>query len=156
MPKKFRSKCPMTNLLDLIGDKWSLIVVRDLFLQRNTFSQLLNQGEENISTNILSDRLKKLKESGFIDFVNDRNDHKVKYYYLTDKGMDLNTLLYEMSMWSNIYLDRDYNKVSTYFFKVTQDLSRDLVISKSKSVYKKERDKLLDYHRNQQLYNVSF
>ena len=62
----------MTNhLLDLIGDKWSLIVVRDLFLQRNTFSQLLNEGEENISTNILSDRLKKLKESGFIDFVNE-------------------------------------------------------------------------------------
>jgi len=70
--------------------------------------------------------------------------------------MDLNTVLYEMSMWSNKYLDRDFNKVSTYFFKVTQDLSRDLVISKSKSVYKEERDKLLDYHRNQQLYNVSF
>lgn len=156
MSKKFRSKCPMNTLLDLIGDKWSLIVVRDLFLQRNTFSQLLNEGEENISTNILSDRLKKLKESGFIDFVNDRNDHKVKHYYLTDKCMDLNTVLYEMSMWSNKYLDRDFNKVSTYFFKVTQDLSRDLVISKSKSVYKEERDKLLDYHRNQQLYNVSF
>ena len=70
--------------------------------------------------------------------------------------MDLNTVLYEMSMWSNKYLDRDFNKVSTYFFKVTQDLSRDLVISKSKSVYKEERGKLLDYHRKQQLYNVSF
>ena len=56
----------MTNLLDLIGDKWSLIVIRDLFLYKNTFSQMINEGDEKISTNILSDRLKKLQENGFI------------------------------------------------------------------------------------------
>ena len=98
MTEKFRSKCPMTNLLDLIGDKWSLIVIRDLFLYRNTFSQMINKGDEKISTNILSDRLKKLKENGFIGFINDKNDHKVKHYYLTDKGLDLNAVLYEMTI----------------------------------------------------------
>lgn len=75
MTEKFRSKCPMTNLLDLIGDKWSLIVIRDLFLYRNNFSQMINEGDEKISTNILSDRLKKLQENGFIEFINDKNDH---------------------------------------------------------------------------------
>jgi len=66
MTEKFRSKCQMTNLLDLIGDKWSFIVIRDLFLYRNTFSQKINEGDEKISINILSDRLKKLQENGFI------------------------------------------------------------------------------------------
>lgn len=98
MTEKFRSKCPMTNLLDLIGDKWSLIVIRDLFLYRNNFSQMINEGDEKISTNILSDRLKKLQENGFIEFINDKNDHKVKHYYLTDKGLDLNAVLYEMTI----------------------------------------------------------
>ena len=82
MNETFRSTCPMTNLLDLVGDKWSLIVIRDLLLCRNTFSQLIQEGEENISTNILTNRLKKLKNYGFIDFVKNRNDHKVKHYYL--------------------------------------------------------------------------
>jgi len=135
MTENFRSKCPMTNLLDLIGDKWSLIVIGDLFLYRNTFSQMINEGDEKISTNILSDRLKKLQENGFIEFINDKNDHKVKHYYLTDKGLDLNAVLYEMTMWSNRNLDRDFNKVSTHFLEKTKDVSRDLIISNGKDVY---------------------
>lgn len=135
MTENFRSKCPMTNLLDLIGDKWSLIVIGDLFLYRNTFSQMINEGDEKISTNILSDRLKKLQENGFIEFINDKNDHKVKHYYLTDKGLDLNAVLYEMTMWSNRNLDRDFKKVSTHFLEKTKDVSRDLIISNGKDVY---------------------
>ena len=141
MTEKFRSKCPMTNLLDLIGDKWSLIVIRDLFLYRNNFSQMINEGDEKISTNILSDRLKKLQENGFIEFINDKNDHKVKHYYPTDKGLDLNAVLYEMTMWSNRNLDRDFNEVSTHFLEKTKDVSRDLIISNGKDVYLKERKK---------------
>ena len=156
MTEKFRSKCPMTNLLDLIGDKWSLIVIRDLFLYRNTFSQMINEGDEKISTNILSDRLKKLQENGFIEFINDKNDHKVKHYYLTDNGLDLNAVLYEMTMWSNRNLDRDFNEVSTHFLEKTKDVSRDLIISNGKDVYLKERKKILDHHLNQHEYKVNF
>lgn len=55
-----RSTCPVTNLLDLIGDKWSILIIRDLFIGRNTFSKML-QSPEGISTNILVDRLKKTR-----------------------------------------------------------------------------------------------
>lgn len=62
MPIQFRSSSTVSNFLDLFGDKWSLLVVRDLFLYRDTFSQLIQEGEERILTNILTDRLKKLKK----------------------------------------------------------------------------------------------
>lgn len=100
MSEKYRSNCPMANLLDIVGDKWSLIIIRDLFLNRDTFSKLLKSGEEQISTNILTNRLKHLKKNNIIDFVKDKNDHKVKHYFLTDKGTDLNAVIYDMTMWS--------------------------------------------------------
>ena len=72
MSEKYRSNCPMANLLDIVGDKWSLIIIRDLFLNRDTFSKLLKSGEEQISTNILTNRLKHLKKNNIIDFVKDK------------------------------------------------------------------------------------
>ena len=156
MNETFRSTCPMTNLLDLVGDKWSLIVIRDLLLCRNTFSQLIQDGEENISTNILTNRLKKLKNYGFIDFVKNRNDHKVKHYYLTDKGIDLNRVLHEMSLWSSKYLTHDFNEVSTVKFEQNKDLSRDLILSNERDAYKKERAKLLEFHLNPESHKVQF
>lgn len=156
MPIQFRSSSPVSNFLDLFGDKWSLLVVRDLFLYRETFSQLIQEGEERISTNILTDRLKKLKKYGIIDFVNDRNDHKVKHYYLTDKGIDLNTVILEMSMWSKNYLDREFDAIAKDFFKQTKDAPGELVISTVNTKYKEHKEKLLDYHLNPQTFKVSF
>jgi DNA-binding HxlR family transcriptional regulator len=156
MPKQFRSSSPVSNFLDLLGDKWSLLVVRDLFLYRETFSQLIQEGEERISTNILTDRLKKLKKYGIIDFVNDRNDHKVKHYYLTDKGIDLNAVLFEMSMWSKKHLDREFDVIAKDFFKQTKDVPRELVISSVSTKYKEHKEKLLDYHLNPHTFKVSF
>jgi DNA-binding HxlR family transcriptional regulator len=60
-----RSPCPIANLLDIVGDKWSLLVARDLFRGRTTYSQLLDSPEQ-ISTNILADRLKRLEKAGII------------------------------------------------------------------------------------------
>lgn len=117
MTKKFRSKYPMTNLLDLIGDKCSLIVIRGIFIYRNTFTQIINVGNKKISTNILSDRLKKLQGNGFIDFGNDKNGHKLKHYYLIDKGLDVNAVLNEMTIWSNRNLDLDFNEATTHFLE---------------------------------------
>ena len=156
MPKQFRSSSPVSNFLDLLGDKWSLLIVRDLFLYRETFSQLIQEGEERISTNILTDRLKKLKKYGTINFVNDRNDHKVKHYYLTDKGIDLNAVLFEMSIWSKKHLDREFDVIAKDFFKQTKDVPRELVISSISAKYKKHKEKLLDYHLNQHAFKVSF
>ncbi len=95
----FRSSCPLSNILDLVGDRWSLILIRDIFIGRNTYMEFL-KSPEKISTNVLVNRTKKLREYGLIDFKRDKIDSKIKYYYLTDKGMNLYPILIEMSLWT--------------------------------------------------------
>ena len=111
-----RSTCPVTNLLDLIGDKWSILIIRDLFIGRNTFSKML-QSPEGISTNILVDRLKKLVDSGFITFSKDPNDQKIKYYSMTSKGIDLYPVLVEMALWSRKNLNPPFHPLSMEMFE---------------------------------------
>ena len=95
----FRSTCPLSNILDLVGDRWSLILIRDIFIGRNTYMEFL-KSPEKISTNVLVNRTKKLREYGLIDFKKDKIDSKIKYYYLTDKGINLYPILIEMSLWT--------------------------------------------------------
>jgi len=111
-----RSTCPVTNLLDLIGDKWSILIIRDLFIGRNTFSKML-QSPEGISTNILVDRLKKLVDSGLITFSKDPNDQKIKYYSMTSKGIDLYPVLVEMALWSRKNLNPPFHPLSMEMFE---------------------------------------
>jgi DNA-binding HxlR family transcriptional regulator len=66
--KNKRSTCPVSTALEIIGDQWSLIIVRDLFLERTTFSDFRNSPEK-ISTNILSNRLRKLQDLDLISYV---------------------------------------------------------------------------------------
>jgi len=103
MEVKFRSTCPASNAIDLIGDKWSLLIVRDIFLDTITYSEFLKSAEK-ISTNILVDRLKKLIEAGFISFVKNPDDKKIKYYYLENKGIDLFPIICQMALWTRSYL----------------------------------------------------
>jgi DNA-binding HxlR family transcriptional regulator len=70
---KNRSTCPVSSLLDIIGDKWSLLIIRDLFIGRDTYSEFL-KAPERISTNILVDRLKKLTDAGLIEFTRNSDD----------------------------------------------------------------------------------
>ncbi len=85
-----RSDCPLSCSLDLIGDKWSLLIIRDmLFFGKSTYNEFLNSGE-GISTNILNDRLIKLTELGLISYT---GTAKRKKYELTAKGLDLKPVL---------------------------------------------------------------
>lgn len=99
----FRSTCPVSSVMDIIGDKWSLIIIRDLFLDRNTYSEFL-KSPEGIATNILVDRLKKLTSYGLISYFKKPNDKKVKVYYLTDLGIDLYPITCEMTIWHKKHL----------------------------------------------------
>ncbi|MDB2695796.1 helix-turn-helix transcriptional regulator, partial [Flavobacteriaceae bacterium] len=87
--------CACKVSLDILGDKWSLIIVRDLFRNKNTFSQFLKESSEGIASNILIDRLKKLIELNIIGFERNPEDKKIKKYYLTDRGVDLYSIIYE-------------------------------------------------------------
>jgi len=90
----------VTFALDRLGDKWSLLVVRDLmFRGRNTYGDFLDSGE-GIATNILADRLKCLEVEGIIEKTRDPDNRRRFLYKLTDKGYDLTPVLLEMMRWS--------------------------------------------------------
>lgn len=93
-----RSPCAVACTLDIVGDKWSLLVVRDLLRGKVTYSELQNS-LERIPTNILADRLKKLEAAGLID-KSAYHKHPVRYAYeLTEKGKALREVLLAIVRW---------------------------------------------------------
>lgn len=102
---KKRSDCPISSSLDIWGDKWSLIIVRDLmFAKQCTYGDLL-KSEEKIATNILASRLQSLEENGIIS-KSDHPDSKAKFLYkLTQKGIDLLPLMVEINLWADKYYE---------------------------------------------------
>ncbi len=102
---KKRSLCGISSTLDIIGDKWSLLIIRDmLFFKKNTYGDFLGSNEK-IATNILADRLALLEKEGIIT-KHVHPDNKSKYLYrLTQKGKDLLPVLLEILLWSNKYLE---------------------------------------------------
>lgn len=97
---KRRSDCPISFALDIFGDKWSLLIIRDLmFKNKKTYSDFVDS-EEKIATNILADRLIMLEKAGLIKSRID-SEKKSKYNYsLTEKGIDLVPVLLEIVKWS--------------------------------------------------------
>ena len=95
-----RSPCPIANTLDIIGDKWTLLVIRDLFAGKKTYSEL-QSSPEKIPTNILADRLKRLREKDMI-LKTPYQERPVRYaYQLTDKGRMLGPVLKEIQNWGS-------------------------------------------------------
>ena len=102
---KKRSDCPVSCSLDVWGDKWSLLIVRDLmFAKQCTYGDFLKSGKK-IATNILASRLQTLEENGIIT-KQDHPDSKAKVLYkLTQKGIDLLPLIIEINLWADKYYD---------------------------------------------------
>ena len=95
-----RSDCPISNALDHLGDRWSLLVIRDIaFFGKKTYSELL-ESSEGIATNILSSRLKNLEASNIIKRKPNPSDRRRHIYSLTESGKDLLPILIEMILWS--------------------------------------------------------
>jgi DNA-binding HxlR family transcriptional regulator len=102
-----RSGCPISIALDLFGDSWSLLIVRDLMFKGfRTFNEFLGAGE-GIASNILSDRLAKLEAAGILTKTADPNDARRFRYRLTEKGVDLAPTLMEIVLWSARYEDTE-------------------------------------------------
>ncbi len=99
LPEDRRSNCPISSTLDLLGDKWTLLVVRDLlFLRKRRFGEFL-ESPEGIPTNILSDRLRRLEEHGVVE-KSLYSRHPRRYeYQLTARGADLFPVLRAMAEW---------------------------------------------------------
>ena len=100
-----RSGCPINLSLEVIGDKWSLIVIRDIvFGDRRHFRELLTRSEEGISSNILADRLKTLVEEGILTRSDDPTHKQKGIYSLTEKGIALLPAIAELAFWGRKYL----------------------------------------------------
>ena len=131
--------CACKVALDLLGDSWSLIIVRDLFRGKNTFSQFLNN-DEKISSNILVDRLKKLRTLEVIDYIKNEKDKKIKEYYLTDRGIDIYPIIYEMQFWTINHISFNESKNTKAWRKSSKEQSKETIIKAYQENYKKVRD----------------
>lgn len=101
---KKRSNCPLSGSLDIFGDKWSLLIIRDLvFGNKCTYNDFL-RSEEGIATNILASRLKGLEENGVIEKSKHPDSKAKNLYRLTQKGIDLLPIIVEIYIWSDMYL----------------------------------------------------
>ena len=119
---KFRSTCPISCTLDVIGDKWSLIIIRDLlYFKKKTFKDFSNS-LENIATNILADRLKNLEEKGILTRNDVAENKKTKHYKLTKKGLALRPILEELANWSTSFMKKDHSQMLSkkLFLEITK------------------------------------
>jgi DNA-binding HxlR family transcriptional regulator len=105
MPKKKpsakrRSGCPLNASVEILGDRWSLLIIRDMMLRGFRSYKEFLESYERIATNILADRLRKLVAHGIITTERDPSDGRKLIYLLTLKGMDLAPVLTEMVLWA--------------------------------------------------------
>jgi DNA-binding HxlR family transcriptional regulator len=100
---KRRSGCPVGLSLDVLGDRWSLLVIRDLMVRGYRTFKEFQQSGEGIATNILADRLKKLENAGVIEAESEPSDARRVYYRLTGKGIDLAPVMLELLLWGTRY-----------------------------------------------------
>jgi DNA-binding HxlR family transcriptional regulator len=100
----WRSVCPIASGLDILGDRWSLIIVRDLIVHGTRTYSEFSESAEGISTNILAARLKLLSAIGLIAHVNPDGGTRNNAYQLTPSGVALRPVLEELGRWSQTYL----------------------------------------------------
>jgi DNA-binding HxlR family transcriptional regulator len=130
--QKRKSDCPINFALEIFGDKWSLLIIRDLmFKGKKTYGEFL-LSEEKIATNILADRLIMLEEVGLIKSKKDKGNKSKFNYTLTEKGIDLVPVLLEIVKWSakhdkktaapKEFIDRVKNDREKFIQEITESL----------------------------------
>lgn len=114
------SGCPISYGLDVFGDKWTLLIIREIMLNgKRTYSEFL-QADEGIATNILISRLKQLENDAVVEKYRDPNNRRSFVYHLTQKGRDLAPIILEIVIWSGVYDDRP-NAMREVLEKILRD-----------------------------------
>ncbi|MCP5246446.1 MAG: helix-turn-helix transcriptional regulator [Burkholderiales bacterium] len=107
---RMRSPCPIANALEIVGDKWTLLILRDAFSGKNIYSEF-QASPEGIPTNILADRLKRLVSFDILKKT-PYQQHPVRFsYHLTEKGRSLAPLLKEISNWGLTHISQTDAKI---------------------------------------------
>ena len=138
MIKDFRSSCPISSALDIIGDKWSLLIIRDMmFSAKKTYSDFSNSSEK-IATNILSSRLSMLEGLGIINKRKKEGNKKTNIYSLTQKGKELLPVILEIAQWSDNNLN-DHLKDGAKPFVNKFKSDKELFIENMYSMFDKDK-----------------
>ena len=117
---KKRSDCPISCSLDIWGDKWSLLIIRDLIFSKKCRYTDFLKSTEGIATNILATRLQALEENKIIEKSDDPESKSKGYYKLTQRGIDLLPILIEIHLWSEKYFPIPEN-IKTILVEVKKD-----------------------------------
>ena len=110
MKKEFRSGCPIASTLDVIGDKWSLLIIRDMLIKHKKTFKEISDSDEKIAPSILSARLKLLESYKLIFKTKMPDNKKENIYLLTEKGIHLAPIIIEFSLWGNSNM-RKFNQI---------------------------------------------
>jgi DNA-binding HxlR family transcriptional regulator len=105
--EKRRSGCPLNTSVEMLGDRWSLLIIRDMMLRGFRSYKEFLESYEGIATNILADRLRKLEAYGIIGTERDHSDGRKVIYALTEKGVDLAPVMAEMVLWAAAHEDTE-------------------------------------------------
>ena len=132
MKNKFRSGCPISSALDVVGDKWSLLIIRDLLVKHKKTFKEISDSDEKIVPSILSARLKLLESYKLIFKTKARYNKKENIYLLTEKGIRLTPIIIEFSLWGN-YNMREFNEIDDI---EGLNLDKTLIIQKIQDSYK--------------------
>ncbi|MDF1699395.1 MAG: helix-turn-helix domain-containing protein [Saprospiraceae bacterium] len=110
MKEEFRCDCPVTTALDILGDKWMMVILKQMLIEEmQTFKEFI-ESDEAISTNILSLKLKCLEQYELIERKNHPTNKKTKLYHLTENGLSLAPVIVELVLWSDTTL-RKFNPI---------------------------------------------
>lgn len=106
--KHIRSHCAVNYGVEIFGDRWSLLIIRDIvFVGKKTYGQFL-KSEEGIATNVLASRLASLEEQGILARAPNPDDRRKDFYTLTEKGLDLIPIVLNIVLWSAKYDSESY------------------------------------------------
>ena len=131
MKKEFRSGCPISSALDIVGDKWSLLIIRDMLVKHKKTFKEISDSYEKIAPSILSSRLKLLESYKLIFKTKVPDNKKENIYLLTEKGIRLTPIIIEFSLWGNSNM-REFNKIDNI---EGLNLDKTLIIQKVQDSY---------------------
>lgn len=127
--QKLKSQCPQHLALSIFGDKWTLLIIRDMLIEGKRYFREFLQSDEKIASNILANRLKFLEKEGVIHKKKDP-DHKQKIMYLlTPKGIDLLPILLENARWSLKYMPvaKEEAKKASTFLSISSEKMKSVI-----------------------------
>ena len=101
MNNDFRCNCPITSALDIVGDKWTVVIIKQMLLEGKKTFKDFSESDEAIASNILSSRLKMLEEYKMISKEKLPHNKKTNIYLLTEKGLGLTPTIVELTLWSD-------------------------------------------------------